>query len=229
MMEKTPLKTSLKSIFKSTYLLGGFAFLGVLLLVLTNQITKTKIEDNQRTALLESLIAVIDKGSYDNDLISDQTTLDAKPFHSKETVTIYRARQQKQPIAAVFVTTSPRGYAGAIKLVVGVRKNLTISGVRVVTHKETPGLGDKMELSKSQWILGFNHKSLEQPMPAHWKVKKDGGEFDQFTGATITPRAIVQAVRDVLLWCGKDNNFDTLFHTPLQTNTSVNTPANPKS
>lgn len=216
-MDKAPLN----SIFKSTYLLGGFAFLGVLLLAFTHQVTQTKISDNERIALLQSLVAVMDKGSYDNDPITDQTTLDANAFHSKEAVTVYRARQQKQPVTAVFVTTSPRGYAGSIKLVVGVRKDRTLSGVRVVTHHETPGLGDKMELSKSDWVLSFNNTSLQSPTKTRWGVKKDGGEFDQFTGATITPRAIVQAVRDVLLWCAEDDNFEALFHTAPQANTNT--------
>lgn len=209
-------KASLNSILKSTYLLGSFAFLGVLLLAFTNQVTQPKIIANERIALLKSLVAVVDKGSYDNDLIADQAILDAKDFHSKDAVTVYRARQQNKPVAAVFVTTSPRGYAGSIKLVVGVRKDRTLSGVRVVTHHETPGLGDKMELAKSDWVLRFNGTSLQAPTKSRWGVKKDGGEFDQFTGATITPRAIVQAVRDVLLWCAKDNNFDALFHTAAQ-------------
>jgi len=222
-MDKAPLN----SILKSTYLLGGFAFLGVLLLAFTNQVTQTKISDNERIALLQSLVAVMDKDSYDNDPITDQTTLDAKAFHSHAPVTVYRARQQKKPVTAVFVTTSPRGYAGSIKLVVGVRKDRTLSGVRVVTHHETPGLGDKMELTKSDWVLGFNNTSLQSPTKSRWGVKKDGGEFDQFTGATITPRAIVQAVRDVLLWCAEDSNFDALFHTAAQSTTTQ--PKPPKS
>ncbi len=223
-MDKSPLS----HILKSTYLLGGFAFLGVLLLAFTHQATQTKISDNERIALLQSLVAVMDKGSYDNDPITDQITLDASAFHSHAAVTVYRARQQKQPVAAVFVTTSPRGYAGSIKLVVGVRKDRTLSGVRVVSHHETPGLGDKMELSKSNWVLGFNNTSLQSPTKTRWGVKKDGGEFDQFTGATITPRAIVQAVRDVLLWCAEDDNFDALFHTAPQPNTNTQSLA-PKS
>ncbi len=223
-MDKAPLN----SILKSTYLLGGFAFLGVLLLTFTHQVTQTKISDNERIALRQSLVAVMDKDSYNNDPITDKTTLDASAFHSHEGVTVYRARQQKQPVAAVFVTTSPRGYAGSIKLVVGVRKDRTLSGVRVVTHHETPGLGDKMELNKSDWVLGFNNTSLQSPTKTRWGVKKDGGEVAQFTGATITPRAIVQAVRDVLLWCAEDDNFDTLFHTAPQPNTNTQSLA-PKS
>lgn len=209
-------KPLLKSVLKSTYLLGSFAFFGVLLLALTNQATKAKIDDNERIALLESLVAVLDKNSYDNDPLTDQTLLNADTLQSSKPVTVYRARKNQQAVAAVFVTTSPRGYAGSIKLVVGVRQDLTLSGVRVVTHKETPGLGDKMELTKSSWVLGFNNTSLKNPLLARWGVKKDGGAFDQFTGATITPRAIVQAVRDVLLWCAEDNNFNALFHNTEQ-------------
>jgi electron transport complex protein RnfG len=94
----------------------------------------------------------------------------------------------------------PNGYSGPIKLLVAVRTDGTLGGVRVVAHKETPGLGDKVEESRSDWILSFNDKSLSKPALAGWKVKKDGGQFDQFTGATITPRAIVSGVKNTLLY-----------------------------
>ena len=93
---------------------------------------------------------------------------------------------------------SREGYSGPINLLVAVNVDGTLSGVRVVSHKETPGLGDKIETNKDDWILGFVGKSLSNPSEALWKVRKDGGEFDQFTGATITPRAVVNAVREVL-------------------------------
>lgn len=83
-------------------------------------------------------------------------------------------------------------------MIVGVNRDGTIAGARVLSHKETPGLGDKVELSKSNWILGFDGRSLQNPQASQWKVKKDGGEFDQFTGATITPRAVVQQIKRVL-------------------------------
>ena len=204
-------KGLLQSMLKPAFLLGCFAFFGVLLLAIVNQKTQNQIVENERIALLSSLTEVVDRALYDNDLIADQIELPAELFKSNAPVTVYRARNENTPIAAIFVTTTPRGYKGSIKLVVGVRKDLTLGGVRVVSHSETPGLGDKIEIDKGDWVLSFNNTSLNAPNLSHWGVKKDGGDFDQFTGATITPRAIVQAVRDVLIWCGEEDHFETLF------------------
>ncbi len=209
-------KGLLQSMLKPAFLLGCFAFFGVLLLAIVNQQTKSQIATNERIALLNSLSEVVDKKHYDNDLIADQITLSGDVFKSSAPVTVYRARNKNSPVAAIFVITTPRGYKGSIKLVVGVRKDLTLGGVRVVSHNETPGLGDKMEIAKGNWVLSFNDTSLKAPELSHWGVKKDGGYFDQFTGATITPRAIVQAVRDVLLWCGEEDYFETLFYKNLE-------------
>ena len=106
---------------------------------------------------------------------------------------------------------APDGYAGAIKLLVGIRANGTLAGVRVISHKETPGLGDGIETKRSNWILGFNDTSLDKPDLHGWQVKRDGGQFDQLTGATITPRAIVKAVHQSLVYF--KHNKQTLLNT----------------
>ena len=100
--------------------------------------------------------------------------------------------------ATILPATAPDGYSGSIDLVVGINVDGSIAGVRALSHRETPGLGDKVDIKKSDWILGFNTRSLADPLPAQWKVKKDKGVFDQFTGATITPRAVVAATLRVL-------------------------------
>ena len=110
-----------------------------------------------------------------------------------------------QSIADVYEVTSLQGYSGPISLVIGVNADNTLRGVRVISHKETPGLGDKIETNKADWILQFAGKSLLNPTVSHWKVRKDGGDFDQFTGATITPRAVVNAVRETLEMAQKTN------------------------
>jgi electron transport complex protein RnfG len=112
-------------------------------------------------------------------------------------------------VAAVLASIAPDGYAGTIKLLVGINYDGSIAGVRVVSHKETPGLGDAIEAERSDWILGFNGHSLREPGEERWKVKKDGGIFDQFSGATITPRAIVAAVHNTLSYY--QNNREALF------------------
>lgn len=203
----------LKQMLKPTLMLGAFALIGVILLGFVNLQTRDRITVNERQALMKRLQEVVDKGSYNNDLLYDKIELPGDFFNSNEVVTAYRARLDDKPAAAVFVTSTPRGYAGTIRLVVGVRMDGTVSGVRVVKHNETPGLGDKMESQKSSWILGFKDTSLLQPQISAWAVKKDGGYFDQFTGATITPRAIVQAVRDVLIWTREEQHLSVLFTT----------------
>ncbi|MBF0256289.1 MAG: RnfABCDGE type electron transport complex subunit G, partial [Gammaproteobacteria bacterium] len=111
---------------------------------------------------------------------------------------VYRARLRGEPVAVVLGPVVTEGYSGTINLLVAVNRDGSLAGVRVISHKETPGLGDKMEEEKSDWVLGFNGKSLSHPAEALWKVKRDGGVFDQFTGATITPRAVVKAVKQTL-------------------------------
>ncbi len=113
---------------------------------------------------------------------------------------VYRARQGDRPAGVVLTPVVPDGYAGPIRLLVAVLPDGTLGGVRVLSHKETPGLGDKIEEAKSHWVLDFAGKSLDDPPPARWKVRRDGGDFDQFTGATITPRSVVKAVKNALLY-----------------------------
>ena len=108
---------------------------------------------------------------------------------------VYLAKKQGEVNAVCFKFVAPDGYAGPISLVMGIDRNGEILGVRVITHVETPGLGDKIEISKSKWVLSFNGKSLDNLTLEQWAVKKDGGTFDQFSGATITPRKVVQAIR----------------------------------
>ncbi|MEE9304282.1 MAG: electron transport complex subunit RsxG [Thiotrichaceae bacterium] len=204
-------KELFKNILKPTLMLGAFAFAGVLLLSIVNQQTLQRIVDNERAAMMKLLMEVIDIDSHDNDLVNDSIELAAEGFQSSKPVTVYRARKQGQPSAAIFVTNTLKGYKGSIKIIIGVRMDNTLSGVRVVQHNETPGLGDKMETRKSSWILAFDNTSLQRPELSKWGVKKDNGYFDQFTGATITPRAIVRAVRDVLLWTNKKDNLASVF------------------
>lgn len=146
------------------------------------------IEDTQR-----QLVQVLPQSLYDNMPSQEEVTLtlDGKQVH------FFRARKAGAGSGiALFAETS--GYSGVIRILLGIDANGTLTGVRVLSHTETPGLGDAIDLSKSQWILGFNGKSLQQPDEKGWHVKKDGGEFDSFTGATITPRAVVKGVHEAL-------------------------------
>ena len=166
---------------------GLFSFMIVGLITLVFHASKDKIAENEYLALLHSLQDVLSETSYDNDLVNDVIQLKAH--------TIYRARKAGKPVAAIIKSTSANGYNGDIDLLIAINTEGQIIGVRVLKHKETPGLGDKIELKKSAWILSFNHRSLAETALPLWAVKRDGGMFDQFTGATITPRAIVNEVK----------------------------------
>lgn len=200
-------------------ILGLFSVVGTGLVALTYEGTAVRIAENERQELLRSLHQLISPADHDNDLYSDVITVTDKVLlGSKDGVPVYRARRAGQPVAAVIASIAPNGYSGNIRLLVGIRYDGTLAGVRVLSHKETPGLGDAIEAERSDWILRFAGKSLLNPDEKGWKVKKDGGQFDQFTGATITPRAVVKAVYSTLRYY--QQHRETLFaegHTDVAT------------
>ncbi len=185
-----------------------FAVLGGALVGLTFIQTEDDIKHNEEITLLRKLNNIIPAESYDNDLLLD--TISIKPsslLSTKEESLAYRARKNNKNIAVVFSSIAANGYNGSIYLLVGINADGKLAGVRVVKHRETPGLGDPVSITHSNWILGFDNKSLSNPDEKGWKVKRDGGEFDQFTGATITPRAVVKAVHNALLYFDQNQNM----------------------
>lgn len=170
-------------------LLGGAALLTSALLSFFSQATEADIKTAEAADLKQSLSQVL-PGEYDNDLLKDTVTLPG----SQGDVLVYRARRAGKVEAVVYRVTG-HGYSGAILCVMGVSREGKILGVRVISHKETPGLGDKIEPARGDWIHSFEGKYLGDPPADKWAVKKDGGVFDQFAGATITPRAVVKAVK----------------------------------
>jgi len=207
---------TVKHMLAAAAILGGYAVLGSGLVGLTFEGTKQRIADNEREYLLEGLNELIPESSHNNDLYADHIHIQNQEWLGAKTpVFIYRARHDDEPVAVVIAAQAPDGYSGTIKLLVGINADGTLAGVRVVAHKETPGLGDAVELSHSNWILQFDGKSLEDPGTRKWKVKKDGGAFDQLTGATITPRAIVKAVYKALRYFA--DNKQQLFAQPSDT------------
>ncbi|MGV6808527.1 MAG: electron transport complex subunit RsxG [bacterium] len=201
---------------RASLLLGGFALFGVIVLALLNAQTKPLIAANEKQALLQQLNTLVPANRYNNELTQANILLNDEKtkhyFSAPEGITVYLARQHTQPVAAIFIITTLQGYSGAIKLIIAVNHDQSLAGVRVLSHKETPGLGDKIDAKKDDWILNFTGKSLQNPSENAWAVKKDGGEFDQFTGATITPRAVVAAVKKTLIW--SEANLTTLFNHP---------------
>ena len=192
-----------------------FAVIGAALVGLTFSQTEDDIRHNEELTILKKLNNIIPAQSYDNDLLEDVITLKPNSMLGTDEPTMaYRARKNKKNVAVVFSSIAPNGYNGPIQLLVGVQADGTLAGVRVVKHRETPGLGDVVSITRSDWILGFDGKSLSNPEAKGWKVKRDGGIFDQFTGATITPRAVVKAVHNALLYF--DQNQATLFDKPAE-------------
>ncbi len=171
-------------------LLGVFALLASGALAWVSESTAAAIAAAEAKDLRDSLAEVLPQGFADNDFLHDTVDLENKG----KTVTIYRARQGDAVKGAIF-KVAERGYAADIVILMAVDADGKILGARVLKHAETPGLGDKIELAKAPWIKSFDGKSLADPQPEKWGVKKDGGVFDQFAGATITPRAVVKAVK----------------------------------
>ena len=201
---------SKRQILLSGIFLWLFAVAGTSFVALTEFTTREAIADNERALLLRNLYALLPAERLDNDIAGDTLELAASPLLGTEAASlVYRARLGGEPVAAVFNSVAPNGYSGRIHLLVGVWVDGSIAGVRVVKHAETPGLGDGIEIRKSPWITGFDGRSLQDPGEDGWKVKRDGGVFDQLTGATITPRAVIDAVRNTLLYYRA--NADMIF------------------
>lgn len=192
----------LKTIQKHGITLALFAAGATGTTAIINQLTKSTIDiqsAKQQMALFEQ---VIPANRYNNNLLKNCFIVDA-PELGKGVHKIYIAAKNGTASAVVMEATAPDGYSGAIQLLVGADFRGTILGSRVTAHHETPGLGDKIELRLSDWITHFAGKVIHGANDGHWAVKKDGGDFDQFTGATITPRAVVNAVKRAGLYAEK--------------------------
>ncbi len=202
---------NLRQILVTALFLFLFAAIGTALVAVTFDNTHERIAANEREALLRSLHELIPPERHDNDIFTDIINVTDPDLGGDEPVPVYRARKDGWPVAAVLSAVAPDGYSGAIRLLVGINLDGTLAGVRVLSHRETPGLGDAIEARRSDWILGFDGRSLNNPEQKLWAVKRDGGVFDQFTGATITPRAVVKAVKKSLIYF--QHNRQRLFET----------------
>ena len=189
-----------QSITRNSILLGLFALCTTGLIAGTFLLTKDRIAVEQRKAEEKALLEIIPTNRHNNSMLDDTISVDASTqgLDLRAAKYVYLASKDGVAVAAIIPVTATDGYSGDINLIVGVNIDGSVAGVRVLSHRETPGLGDKVDLKKSDWVLGFNGRSLTNPQLSKWAVKKDKGEFDQFTGATITPRAVVAATRRAL-------------------------------
>jgi electron transport complex protein RnfG len=185
-----------QSITKNGLLLGLFAVVTTGVIAGTYLSTRGLVQDNIRAAEEHALLEIIPRDRHDNSMLDDAVALgDDALLGLREPRNAYRAKQNGEVVAVILPATARDGYTGDIDLIIGVNRDGSVAGVRVLSHRETPGLGDQIDYKKSQWVDGFIGRSLLNPKAEKWTVKKDGGVFDQFTGATITPRAVTAAVK----------------------------------
>ena len=202
----------ISSMAKNGAILTAFALATTGLVASINALTADKIAEQEQLQLTAQLQEVLDPKSYDNQLSQDCVIITDEKLGPYANQVIYRARKNNKPVAVVIRHVTPNGYSGDINLLTAVLSDGTIAGVRTTKHEETPGLGDKVEVKKSLWITTFKSLTVEGEEDVRWAVKKDGGQFDQFTGATITPRAVVGSVKNAVLFA--QTNFDDIFAAP---------------
>ncbi|MGJ8581848.1 MAG: electron transport complex subunit RsxG [Psychromonas sp.] len=200
------------AISRNALLLGIFAVICTGAIALVNVLTQPKILQQEQIALQNNINELIKPDRYDNNIIeSCFTVVDSELLGDLTPKQVFIATQYNQPVAALIQTNTFKGYSGEIKLLVGIYADGTVAGVRINSHTETPGLGDKIQTNKSDWIYSFDGTDYQAEQDSNWEVKKNGGTFDAFTGATITPRAVVFAVKNALMYFNQHKS--TLFNT----------------
>lgn len=194
-------------------ILAAFAVVGTALLAATYLVTRPIIAETEKQAKLALVGQILPKDLYDNDILKDAALLPpATELGTSDAAPVLRATREGKPAAAVLEVIAPDGYSGKIKMIVAIKADGQVSGVRVIAHNETPGLGDYIEIAKNRWIRIFEGKSLSNYADQDWKVKKDGGRFEHMAGATVTPRAVVKAVHKSLKYFAQ--NEDKIFSLP---------------
>lgn len=189
---KTPTRTGLT--------LAGCVILAIAALSLVHQLTRERMEVARQQWLLQGLSAVLPEGPYDADPLSTRKLITAVELGSVQPLPLYTVYRNGQPLAAVLSVIAPDGYNGNIQLLLGIHSDGQVIGARVTEHRETPGLGDDIDINRSDWIRQFDGRSLRSDTSPAWNVKKRGGRFDAMTGATITPQAVITAIHRALLW-----------------------------
>lgn len=203
---------------KTLLTLGLIGMLAAALLSGVHLVTRERIASEQQRQALATLSQLLPESEYDNELIDDR--LSARISGLSPPSTIYRARLEGRPVALLVDVTTPDGYSGDIRLLVALRPDGEIIGARVLEHRETPGLGDEIDLKRSDWIRQFTGQSLEDPPAEAWAASKRGGDFDTLSSATITSSAVIGAVRNVLVWYS--SNRESAFEIQAESNSALN-------
>lgn len=201
------------SVVRSAATLTIIAAICTALVAFTHRLTDERIAANEQAWLESNLQPALAGVSYDSGIGESRVTIAAPhALPGSEDALIYRVYSEGKPVAALFVVSARDGYAGPIRFLVGIGVDGRVTGVHVLEHRETPGLGDLVESSKSDWAKQFSGRAIGDPVTGGWAIRRDGGTFDQLTGASVTPRAIVKAVLATLEYF--DENRDALFSMP---------------
>ncbi|WP_143871879.1 electron transport complex subunit RsxG [Catenovulum sediminis] len=194
----------IKPISKASGILALFAICTTGLVALTHIQTKDKIASEKERAIVRTISQIVPPDLYNNQIAQDCLMVEN---HQGTQSRIFRARLNENNTALIIETIAPNGYNGRIELLVALAKDHQILGVRTTAHNETPGLGDKIEVTKSNWIEHFAGLYVTAENSKKWAVRKDGGTFDGFTGATITPRAVIKAIKETTLWAAEQESL----------------------
>ena len=199
-------------VLRSGFTLAAIAAVCTTFVALTWQATVARIAANEQAYLEQSLAPAVAGIDYDSGLLESKLVIPAPhALPGSGDAFVYRVFRNGEPAAALFVVSARDGYSGPIRMLVGIDADGAVAGIHVLEHRETPGLGDGIESSKSDWALQFAGKSLANPAASGggWAIRSDGGEFDQLTGASVTPRAVIKAIKQTLLYF--DANRETVF------------------
>lgn len=203
----------MSAVLKSGVTLAVIAAVCAALVAITYSFTSERIAVNEKAWLEKSLEPALAgltfEGSVSGSMLVVRTPHD---LPGPDDVIIYRVYADDLPVAALFAVTARDGYAGAIRVLIGIEYDGTVTGIRILEHRETPGLGDKIVASRSDWVFQFDGRSLDDPPLAQWSIRRDGGEFDQLTGASVTPRAVIKVTKETLIYFAAHR--DEIFSAP---------------
>ncbi|MCH7898181.1 MAG: electron transport complex subunit RsxG [Proteobacteria bacterium] len=203
----------MSAVLKSGVTLAVIAAVCAALVAITYSLTSERIAVNEKAWLEKSLEPALAgltfEGSVSGSMLVVRTPHD---LPGPDDVIIYRVYADDLPVAALFAVTARDGYAGAIRVLIGIEYDGTVTGIRILEHRETPGLGDKIVASRSDWVFQFDGRSLGDPRLEQWSIRRDGGEFDQLTGASVTPRAVIKVTKETLIYFAAHR--DEIFSAP---------------
>ncbi len=200
-------------LFKTGLTLAAIAAICTAAVAATYQLTRDRIAANEQAFLEQSLEPAL-AGTFFEGSVTESMLVIPAPHElpGNEDVIVYRVYAEDAPVAALFAVTARDGYAGPIRILLGIGYDGTVTGVRILEHRETPGLGDKIESSRSDWVFQFDGRSLGDPPADGWAIRRDGGQFDQLSGASVTPRAVLGAIQTTLIYF--EANREEIFSAP---------------